>query len=182
MNQLIADIIGLLVTAACLISPHFKRKWQILFMTVLANGLSGLQYLILNQPGATGVCIVAIIQSLLEIRHSLQGTSISKTEIVLYSVGYIVGGLLPYAIGNSWNEFTWISSLPILGALLLMCSMAQKTEQKMRVFSLLNASVFTVYTAIIRSTQIFAQIISIVSVSTALFRYRSKKQKNGSPN
>lgn len=90
---------------------------------------------------------------------------------------YTVGGLLPYIVSGTLGSFGWLDLLPIIAALLLMYSVIQKEEQKMRIFSLSNATVFLIYHAILKNTQFFAQLINIISIISALIRYR----KNPSP-
>lgn len=169
--KITADILGIVITVICLISPQLKRKWQMLTMTTSANLLSAVQNLLLGAVSAVGVCFVAIIWALMGIRYSKKGESPSIWMIAIFSVLFVFSGLLPYIIANSWHTFRWFDVLPIIGALMLMCSVAQKKEQHMRLFSLGNCVIFTVHCALIGSTQIAAQIIGIVSVSTALIRY-----------
>ena len=172
---LIADILGIVVTVICLLSPQLKRKWQMLSMTLIANVLSGLNFLLLGQVSAVGVSVVCIIQALLSILRSRKENKATPLyEVILFALLYIAGGLLPFLVSGTLSQFRVLDAVPIFGALLLCVSMALKKEQHMRLFSLANASVFTVYDIIIRSTQVFAQIVTIISVSIALFRYRKK--------
>ncbi len=174
-QKIAADILGYIVTVICLVSPQFKRKWQMLSCTFVANFISGTQFLLLGQVSAVGVSAVAILQSAAGIRHSLRNTKSGTLENIFFSLLYIAGGLFPFVITGTLAEFTLLDVLPILGALLLMCSMVPKNEQIIRLFGLANCGVFVVYDAIIQSTQIFAQFVSIASLSIALFRYRKKK-------
>lgn len=143
-----------------------------LALSLCANLFSGLGCLLLGQISATGVTTVAILQILLSIRHSRKGTAASWVENCTFFCLYTVGGLLPYIISGTLGSFGWLDLLPIIAALLLMYSVIQKKEQKMRIFSLSNATVFLIYHAILKNTQFFAQLISIISIISALIRYR----------
>ena len=177
---LIADIFGYIVTVLCPISPHFKKKWQMLSVTLLANLLSGANFLLLGQFSAVGVTVVAITQAILNVTRSGGENRVTpKWELALFGVFYVVGGLIPFLVGGTLSEFGFLDAMPIFGALLLCCYMAQRQEQRMRLFLLANATVFTVYDILVRSTQVFAQLITIVSVIVALLRYR-KGKKDGS--
>lgn len=179
MEELVSQILGLVVTLLCLIAPHFGRKWQILTCSLSANVLSGVSFLLIGEIGATGVCGVAILQILLGIRHDRRGTRAGIAEIVIFSFLYLASGVLPYVILRTLASFRPLNALPILGALFLMCSFAQNREQNMRLFVLANAVTLTVYTAVLRSTQIFAQICGMISTLVALIRYR---KQHASPN
>lgn len=176
-KKLIADILGYIITLICLLSPQLKRKWQMLSMTFLANVLSGFNFLLLGQVSAVGVSAVCIVQAALSIRRSKEENKKTPLyEVILFGLLYIVGGLLPFIVSGTLDQFRVLDAVPIFGALLLCVSMAMTNEQHMRLFSLANASVFTVYDIIIKSTQVFAQIITILSVSIALLRYRKKEK------
>lgn len=176
---LIADILGYIVTVLCPISPQFKRKWQMLTVTLLANVLSGINFLLLGQVSAVGVTAVAITQAVLNVfRSGGENKSTPKWELAVLGACYVAGGLLPFLVSGTLSEFRFLDAMPILGALLLCGYMAQRDEQKMRLFLLANAAVFIVYDILVGSTQVYAQIITVISVVIALIRYqREKKQK-----
>lgn len=174
---LIADILGYVVTLICLISPQLKRKWQMTSMTLLANVLSGVNFLLLDQVSAVGVSVVAIIQCILTIRRSREENKPTPLyEVFIFGGLYIAGGLLPYIVGGTLSQFGVLDAVPIFGALLLCWSMTQTKEQYCRLIALANVSVFTVYDIIIKSTQVYAQIVSFVSISIALTRYYKKSK------
>ena len=174
MKESVAQILEIIVTVLCLISCQMKRRWQMLAISLCANLLSGLSFLLLGKFSATGVTTVAIFQILLGIRHNQANKAASKVENIVFFCLYTFGGLLPYIVGGTLGSFGWLDVLPILAALLLMCSVIQREEQKMRIFGLLNATVFLVYNAILKNTQFFAQLFSLISIISALIRYRKK--------
>ena len=143
-------------------------------MAILSNVLSGLNFLLLGQISACGISVVAILQAIFAIRHTKKGTSPKRVEIVTFGFFYVFGGLLPYLVSGTLSAFRLIDLLPIIGALLFLGYLAQKKEQSMRLFLLMNILVYLVYNAIILSTQFFAQLVSLISVIIALVRYRKK--------
>lgn len=172
---LIAQIFGLLVTLICLISPQFKKNWQMALMAILANSCSALNFLLLGEPSACGVCAAAVIQAIVAIYHTKNGSKPGAVELSLFGVLYVVGGLLPFLVSGTLASFTWLDVLPIFGALLYLGYLAEKREQRMRLFSLSNAALFLVYDILVQSTHGFAQLISIISIIIALIRYRKKE-------
>lgn len=172
MKYILAQTFGVLVTLVSLVSPQLKSKRKILFAMIIANVFSALSFFLLSRFAATGIGIVAIIQSIVLLLKSESEKQQSKIEIAIFVLLYISGGLLPYIINTV--SFGLIDVLPIFGALLFMCAITQKQEQHMRLFLLFNGCVYFTYNLLIQSTQIFAQIVSIVSVIIALIRYRKK--------
>ena len=172
-GELIGQIFGVVVTALVLITPHLKYKWQMALMSVFANLLSGLNFLLIGSYVGCAIGTVGMTQALLAIRHAKRDTSPKSWELVIFGVLYVFAGLLPFF--GAWDNFRVWELLPIVGALLYLLYLAQKKEQHMRYFSLANCTVYLVYDIIIVSTQVFAQLIGIVSVTTALIRYRKKK-------
>ena len=177
MNYVISQILGIVVTIVCLISPQLKKKWQMCCVTVIANVISAIGMLLVGAYSTMVCCFVAIFQALRRIWHLEKGTKFSIPEMAIFGLLYIGGGLLPYILGGTLAQFGWLDLMPIVGAIMLMISIAQKKEQPSRAFGLANACIFFVYFLIIWNTQIFAQIASIVSSVLALVRY-SKKGKS----
>jgi len=172
-KELIGQIFGVIVTVLCLITPQLQYKWQMATMNILANLLSGLNFLLLGSFSACAISAVAIAQAVLAIRHTKRDTAPKAPELILFGVLYVLAGLLPFF--GAWESFRIYEVLPIIGALLFLGYLAQKEEQRMRYFTLANCSVYLVYDAIIKSTQIGAQLIGLCSVIIALVRYRKKK-------
>ncbi len=176
MNYILSQICGVLICIACVFMPHFKKKSQILTVSLLATALSLVSYLLLGELAATGVNVVAMVQVVLGIRHAQKGTSFQLWEGILFSLLFIAGGLLPYLVGDGLSAFGWRDTMPIIGALFLMCAILQKKEQHYRIFALCNALTFLLYNLLLGSTQLFAQLINAVSVISALIRY-SRQEK-----
>ena len=80
------------------------------------------------------------------------------------------------APGFVWaiNTTNLLELMPIVGALMLMFSVFSKSEQTMRKFLLVNATIWTIYTAIVGSTAFFADFFAMCSTAAALIKYRKK--------
>ena len=182
IRLLIADLLGYAVTVLCLLSPQMKRKWQILMIAVFANTLSGVNFLLLGQVSAVGVSVAAVAQALLGMRRSKDTNGATPLpEVLGFGALYVLGGLLPFIIGRTMSQFGALDAMPIFGALLLCASMAQTKEQHMRLFALANSVVFVIYDIIIHSTQVYAQIITIVSIVVALIRFEMQRRTAAKP-
>ena len=175
--KLFGQILGVVVAIVCLITPQLKKKWQILSSSILANLLSLLNFFLIGEISAAMISVVAIVQCTLGILHTNKKTKFAPWEIVIFALLYVGAGLLPFLTSGTLSAFRWYDVLPFLGAWLFLAHIIPRNEQNMRKFALANSITFTVYDAIVRSTQIFAQLITIVSLVTALLRYRKKEQK-----
>lgn len=172
-------VAGAIVT---IIQPQFRSKVQILICGILNNCFSALNFLLIGQAGsAVFLCLVAVIQSLIGIRHTRRNTPVPLWETILFFCLYVGFGLLGMI---SVEGFVWelsrknaLELLPILGALMLMLSVFARGEQKTRCFLLLNGAAWAVYAASTGAAVFLSCIISMSSSLLALIKYR----KQGAP-
>ncbi len=178
IKTILGQSVGALLTLLCIVTPQFKRKWQMASLSIISNMLSALNYLLLDEIGACGVAVVAVVQATTAIVHAQKNDAPKRAEICAFGLLYICGSLLPYFLSGTLSDFRFADVLPIFAALLFLGYLAQKDEQRMRWFLLGNATVFLIYNALIFSTQFFAQLITLVSVAVAMMRYRKQTKKH----
>ncbi len=178
MNYILSQICGILICIGCAFLPHFKKKAQMLTVSLLTTALSLLSYLLLGEFAATGVNVVAMVQVVRGIQYAEKNTRFPLWEGILFSVLFIAGGLLPYLLGEGLHTFGWRDTMPIIGAQLMMCAILQKKEQHYRIFALFNALTFLAYNILIGSTQLFAQLITALSILSALIRYYRQEKRD----
>lgn len=148
---------------------------------VLVNTMSILNYTLIGRVGsAIFLCMVAIVQSFVSIRHERKKTSAGIYEAILFFILYV--GLGFYGLISS-EGFTWAVTshnltelLPIIGALMLMFSVFAKGEQRTRLFLLANASAWIIYNIIVGATSVFSSSASFISTSIALWRNRKNSR------
>ena len=169
-------IVGPLVT---LVRPHMPEREQMLLCGIWVNAMSALNFALIGQMGSgVFLCLIAIVQSAVSIRHERQNTSVSMGENILFFLlymGFGFWGMITsegFIWGISWYNF--LQLLPILAALMLMLSVFARDEQKTRVFLLLNGGFWIVYTAVVRSTTFFTTVASMASTTAALWKHRKK--------
>ncbi|MBQ7895522.1 MAG: YgjV family protein [Oscillospiraceae bacterium] len=172
------------MVGACIsvLRPQFKRKEQMMLCNVLVNTMSILNYTLIGRVGsAIFLCMVAIVQSFVSIRHERKETAVGGFEAVLFFVLYV--GLGFYGLISS-EGFTWavtghnlLELLPIFGALMLMFSVFAKGEQRTRMFLLANAAAWIVYNILVGATSVFSSSASFISTSIALWKNRKNLQK-----
>ena len=177
--HLLGQICGIIATIITIIQPQFRSKVQILVCGILINMLNSLNFALIGQTGsAVFVCLIAIVQSMIAVWHEKRGTRASTLESVLFFFLYVGVGLFGMiSAGNFLWEINWenmLELLPTIGALMFMCSVFARGEQKTRFFLLLNGASWVVYTAVIGAATFFSCMVSMISSVIALWKYRKK--------
>ncbi len=179
---IIGQIFGVLSAAICAVAPLFKFKWQMLTLTLFANIFTAVNFILIGQLGATVVlCTVACIQTVVSMIYLQQGKVSSHKQQLLFFCIYLFAGLWGLVSAPGFTpQVNWqntIELMPICGALMSMAYVFVPDEQKARRFLLLSSIIWLVYMLLVHSTAFLAQLISIVTTSSALLHYR-KSQRN----
>ena len=179
MSYIIGQILGIGSTICTIILPFFKKKWQILTANIMVNLLIALNFILIGKIGSAAfLCLVAIAQAIVSMVHDKKGTAISLTEKILFLVLYVGFGFFGIFTAPGFvpeiNTQNLLELMPIVGALMLMFSVFSKTEQTMRKFLLVNATIWTIYTGIVGSTAFFTDLFCMISTTSALIKYRKK--------
>ena len=174
---ILGQVLGLIGTAVTIATPQFRTKIQMLLCNAFVNVLNALSFAMVGQAGsAVYLCLIAVVQSFVSVRHERKRSAASIWETLLFFVLYAGFGF--YGMVSS-DGFVWaitvhnlLELLPIVGAVMLMFSVFAKGEQKTRAFLLLNGAAWLIYTAAIGSTVFFTSAASIASIVFALWKYR----------
>ena len=177
MQYIIGQILGIGSTVCTIILPFFKKKWQILAANILVNLLISLNFILIGKIGSAAfLCMVAIVQSIVSMVHDNKGTPISLVEKILFLALYVGFGFFGIVTAPGFvpeiNTANLLELMPIVGALMLMFSVFSKSEQTMRKVLLVNATIWTIYTAIVGSTAFFTDLVCMISTASALIKYR----------
>ena len=174
---LIGQILGIGATIVSILMPMLHKKWQMLAATIACNLFLALNFILIGQIGsASYLCFVAIIQSVVSMRHTVRNTKASAFEQFLFLGLYIGFGLFGivsapgFVMEASYANF--LELLPIVGAAILTFSIFASNEQTTRKFLLANITIWAVYTALIGSTTFFAEVAAFITTATALDKYR----------
>lgn len=167
MIDIASQILGILCTICCMISPLMKKKWQMLCFSAAANFLNVLNFFLNQNYSASLICFVGIAQVLLNLRHTLREEAPPMAEKVAFTILYVLCGVVTYATPQDL--------MPMAGSLLFMCGVFLRKEQNMRKVSLVSNGMWIVYDLIVRSTAIYAQLLSTLFLVIGLIRYREKK-------
>ena len=180
MGYILGQILGIVATVITVAMPLFRKKWQMLAATIAGNLLMALNFILIGQIGsAIFMYLVAILQAVVSMGHTVRNTKVTVTEQMLFLGLYVGLGLLGMV---SAPGFVWavtpenlLELLPILGSAMLTFSIFARSEQTTRKFLLINASLWAVYTAIVGSTTFFAEFFTAVTTGVSLYRYRETR-------
>lgn len=179
MQYMIGQVLGIVATIITVSMPLFRKKWQMLTATIAGNLLMALNFILIGQIGsAVFMYLVAILQSIISMNHTVKGTKVQIWEQMLFCGLYIGLGLLGIVTAPGFamelSAENLLELLPIIGSALLTFSIFARNEQTTRKFLLMNASIWAVYTAIVGSSTFFAEFFAAVTTMVSLWRYRKK--------
>jgi len=175
-EYILSQILGIAVTALCLLTPQLKKKWQMCVVSAVANFTSGVSYLLVGSYTALGCCAVAVFHTVLRFFEVRAERKIPQYENVLFTILYILGGLLPFIVTGTLCDFAPLDTIPLVASVAFMAGIAVRDEQAARFFSLINAALYLIFNLIILNTQAIAMAATVISCLTAIIRY-NKQQK-----
>jgi len=167
LNYYIGQAFGIVSTLCCLVMPLWKKKWQMLVSSCLANITAALNLIFIGDAGsAIYINILATVQVCVAMWHLLKNKLVTRAENIVFFLAYLGLGLLGYK--------KTIDILPIVAVLIYMFVSFQRDEQKSRWLILANSAVFFIYYIIVGSTVVFAELVALVSSTIGLWKYRKK--------
>ena len=168
--KLTADILGYVATFFFVIATQFPKKSQIMICYAVANlsTAASVVFLLGGLSSAVTMSLTGFVHICVNLYHHYRNEEPSKKEKIFFACLYLVAGLL--------GVRRWLDILPIVASLFFMWSVFQTDEQKIRLTLLGNAFFYLIYYFIIRSTVVYAEIFSDISIITSLIRYRKAKQ------
>ena len=177
MCYIIGQLIGLFATGIIVAIPVFRKKWQMLAATIAGNFLMALNFVLIGKIGsAIFLYFVAILQSIVSMNHTVKGTKVTRWEQMLFCGLYVGLGILGIVTAPGfvpgWNAANLLELLPIFGSAMLTFSIFAGSEQITRIFLLINAVTWSVYTAIVGSTAFVAEVITAATTVYSLWKYR----------
>lgn len=180
MNYWIGQAFGILATIAGISIPVFKKKWQMLVLSICNNLFCALNLIFLDAIGS-GIFLfaVAIVQAVVNLVHSLRNTSGKAFEKIIFVVLYLGLGFYGLFTGPGFvpgiNARNLLELLPIAAAMMNMCFVFSPGEKQARIFFILCNFLWMLYYIIIGSSTVLGSVFSVATGLYALFRNREKK-------
>ena len=165
-----AQIFGILVIISNVLSMQMKRKKQIIFMFILANLFSSINFILLKGYSGAIICFFAIIQTYINKIFENKEQQVPKIVIGIYIAISIILGVITF--GNI------IDILPIVCSILYTMSIIQEKEKNIRRISLVNIVLWIIYDIVCQAyTAAISDILMTISTIIGMYRFDFKKKK-----
>lgn len=147
---------------------QMKHKKQIIFLFILANLFSSINFLLLESYSGALICGFAIIQTLINKIFENKGIKIPKVIIGIYILISIILGGITYT--------NYIDILPIICSILYTLTILQEKERNIRKISFLNILLWVVYDIASKAyTASLSDIFDTISTLIGIYRFDVKK-------
>lgn len=167
---IVAQFFGILVIIANVLSMQMKSKKQIIFMFILANLFSAINFVLLQSYSGAIICSFAIIQTFINKIFEKKGHSVPKLIILLYIIISIILGAITF------NSF--IDILPIICSILYTITIIQNKEKNIRMISLVNILLWIMYDVVCQAyTAAISDTLTTISTLVGIYRLDYKKSK-----
>ena len=168
---IISQIIGLAAVGLYLLSYQLKKRSHIVCVTCISNGLYVLQYVLLGAFSGAVMDFMSTVASFFAgTKHSPKFSKYSKLIALINMLLIVAAGFTIAFIRHDPIEL-----LPIAGALFQTGGLWFEDEQTIRKFGLCSAPFWLIYNYISQAYgAALGSVIAIVSIITAMVRYRKK--------
>lgn len=170
----IAQIISIFTTIVAIVFLQCKSMKWILLGQLTANLLSSLTYFLLGGFSGAGICLLAIVQSIVMFIFSQKKKSPPIWIILVFIVLYVACSVLYYK--------SVIDIFSALAAVLFCVSIAQEDAKKSRLWYVFNPICWLIYSVFCRAylnciTYSFVLISTLVAMVRVDGIFRRKKEK-----
>jgi len=180
MRYWIGQAFGIVATIAGISIPVFKKKWQMLVLSICNNVFCALNLIFLDAIGS-GIFLfaVATIQAVVNLVHAQRNTTGKAFEKIIFLVLYLGLGFYGLFTGPNFtpgiNARNLLELLPIVAAMMNMCFVFSPGEKQARIFFVLCNFLWMVYYIIIGSSTVLGSVFSVATGLFALYKNREKK-------
>lgn len=169
---IVAQIFGILVIIANVLSMQMKKKKQIIFMFILANIFSAINFILLESYSGALICFFAIIQTYINKIFENKEKQVPKTVIGIYIIISIILGIITFK--------NIIDILPIMCSILYIITIVQNKEKNIRKITLINIIIWIIYDITCKAyTAAISDTMMTISALIGIYKfdYKSKMKK-----
>ena len=168
---IVAQFFGILVIIANVVSMQMKKKNQIIFMFILANLFSAINFILLQGYSGAIICTFAIIQTFINKFFEKKDKKVPKIIIGIYIIISILLGLITFT--------GIIDILPIICSILYTLTIIQNKEKNIRRISLINIILWIVYDIVCQAyTAAISDSLMTISTIIGMYRFDYKKKES----
>ena len=179
MQYWIGQACGIIATIVGVSVPIFKKKWQMLVMSIANNIFCALNLIFLDRIGS-GIFLFAVgaVQALVNLVHDLRKTQGALVEKLIFIALYLGLGFYGLVTGPGFvpavNARNLLELLPIIAAVMNMCFVFSRTERTARIFFVACNGMWMIYYVIIGSSAMLCSLISVATGLITLYKNREK--------
>ena len=172
---IVSQFIGLAAVGLYLLSYQLKKRRDIVWVTCISNALYVLQYILLGAFSGAIMDFMSTVSSFLAAKKNQPAFKKHARWLAISNMIVItVVGLI-----SAYLQKDWIELLPIAGALFQTGGLWFDNEQTIRKFGLCSTPFWLIYNYISQAYgAALGSVIAIVSIVTAMVRYRNKGTDN----
>jgi hypothetical protein len=168
-QEIIAQVIGIALIITTIATPQFKKRSQILFVILLANILSCLQFYFVSAEAGLYALIITTIRSVVYWAYSKNDKQAPLFIFIAFSIAQIIATI------TGWTD--WFSLLTLC-LLLITYGQWQTKEKALRICLLLSALLLGAYCIHTHAyTGALNKFLQAASTGVALYRTRPVKHK-----
>lgn len=165
---IVAQLFGILVIVANVLSMQMKNKKQIILMFILANLFSAINFMLLQSYSGAIICFFAILQTFINKIFEKKEQQVSKLVILIYIIISIILGTITFN--------TIIDILPIICSILYTITIIQDKEKNIRRISLINIILWIIYDVVCQAyTAAISDLLMTISTLVGMYRFDYKK-------
>ena len=169
---IVAQIVGIAAVALYMLSFQLKKRRDIVIATCLSNCLYVLQYLLLGAFSGAALDALSTVSSFCASKKN--GPRFKK--YAKWVAFILIAAIIAVGTALAVYQRDWIELLPIAGAAFQTGGLWFDREQTIRKFALAGAPFWLVYNFISMAYgAAVGSLLTIISVSIALLRYRKAK-------
>lgn len=163
MEFYIAQAISIINGVLAVIMMQFKSMRKILIFQIICNLLAALSYFLLGGFSGAGICVIAIVQSVLMFIYNIKKVPPHKPVIVVFILLYI-----------GCSAFYYKSVIDIFSALAAVCfavSIVQTKPSRSRLWYLFNPLSWLAYDIFtLAYGNLFLHLVVFISTLVAIIR------------
>lgn len=166
-----AQFFGILVIISNILAMQMKKKKQILFLFILANLFSSINFILLKSYTGAIICAFAILQNFINDAFERRGIELPGKVIFTYILISVILGALTY---NSL-----VDVIPVICSVLYTITIIQAKESNIRKLSLINILLWVIYDLVYFAyAAAISDIITTISTFIGMYRFDYKHKKN----
>ena len=177
--EILAQAFGIIAMAAIVLSYQCKNKKTLLCIQLVGNVFFAANMLMIGAYVGGLLNVIAIVRALVYMKKESLKLPISVVNSIFIFLYFVSYALVFTVFGK---EFTLtnaiVEMLPVIGMTALTFGFAGSNAKAVRLCSLINSPCWLIYNLVSFSIGgILCEVISLVSLATAIIRLDIKKKK-----